>query len=51
MMNYGVVLYETGKVIDVFTTRSEAVQALREYEETDMDEGIYQPGFYDIKEM
>lgn len=49
--NYAVCCYENGDIIDVFNTRAEAVEALREYEESDMDEGIYEAGFYEIKEL
>lgn len=51
MKKYAVQCYETGTIIDVFNTREEAVEALREYEESDMNEGIYEAGFYEIKEM
>lgn len=50
-MKYAVRCYESGDIIDVFNTRAEAVEALQEYEESDMDEGIYEAGFYEIKEM
>lgn len=50
-MKYAVCCYESGDVIDVFATRGEAIEALREYEESDMDEGIYEAGFYEIKEL
>lgn len=48
-MKYAVCCYENGDVIDIFDTREEAVQALREFEESDMDEGVYEAGFYEIK--
>lgn len=50
-MKYAVCCYESGDVIDVFNTREEAVKAVREYEESDIDEGVYEAGFYEIKEM
>lgn len=51
MKKYAVCCYENGDVIDIFNTIEEAKQALTEYEEIDMDEGIYEAGFYEIKEV
>lgn len=50
-MKYVVCCYENGDVIDIFDTIEDAKQALREYEESDMDEGIYEAGVYEIKEL
>lgn len=50
-MKYAVCCYENGDVIDIFNTREEAVQALRDYEDIDMEEGVYEAGFYEIKEL
>lgn len=50
-MKYAILCYESGDIIDVFNTCAEAVEALREYEKSDMDEGIYEAGFYEIKKM
>ena len=40
--------FENGDVIDEFNTYEEAVDAMIAYEESDMEEGIYTPGFYEI---
>ena len=50
-MKYAVCCHENGDVIDIFDTMEEAKQALKEYEESDMDEGIYEAEFYEIKEV
>ena len=41
---------EAGNAIEEFFTREEAEQALKEYEEEDKREGIYEPNFYEITE-
>lgn len=39
---------EAGNVIAEFNTLNEAEQKLREYEEEDKQDGIYEPDFYEI---
>ena len=41
---------ETGTLIDVFSTRHEAEQALAFYEKQDKEDGNYTKDFYEIKE-
>lgn len=41
---------EAGNIIAIFDTENEAKKGLSEYEETDKKDGIYIPGFYEIKE-
>lgn len=40
---------ETGAIIDKFGTFEEALEAIKEYNETDKEEGTYTPDFYEIK--
>lgn len=51
MKKYAVCCFENGDIIDVFDTHEEAVNALTEFEENDLEEGIYEVGFYMIKEV
>lgn len=51
MKKYAVCYSENGDIIVVFNTRAEAAIALQGFEESDMDEGIYEAGFYEIKEL
>lgn len=51
MKYYAVTCHETGTIIDVFDTREEAVEALQSYEEQDMEEGIYEAGFYNVQPL
>lgn len=39
---------ETGSFIDEFETVGDALAAIRQYEEADKADGIYEPEFYDI---
>lgn len=39
---------EAGNKIDCFTTLEEAKRTLKEYEEQDKIDGIYEPDFYEI---
>lgn len=39
---------ETGSFIDEFETVGDALSAIRQYEEADKAEGIYERGFYDV---
>lgn len=39
---------EAGNYIDSFATEIEAQEALRNYEEQDKKDGIYEPDFYEI---
>ena len=41
--------YETGNVIDEFSTREEALQAIAGYEKEDKENGCYEDGFYAIR--
>lgn len=43
--------YESGTVIEIFDTREDAVECLKAFEEQDIEEGIYEPGFYEISEL
>jgi len=40
---------ETGAIIDQFDTFEEALEAIKEYNETDKEEGTYTPDFYEVK--
>lgn len=42
---------EAGNVIDRFESYEKAIQALRQYEESDKEEGIYTPDFYEVAEI
>ena len=46
MKKYVVRDFET----EIFDTREEAVECLKAFEEQDIEEGIYTPGFYEIAE-
>lgn len=50
MKKYVVRDFETGTPIEIFDTREEAVECLKAFEEQDIEEGIYTPGFYEIAE-
>lgn len=51
MKKFAVRDYETGTVIEVFNTREEAVQCLKKFEEQDIEDGIFEPGFYEVAEI
>ena len=51
MKRYGIQDREAGNLIDVFNTLSEAKMELSRYEESDKEDGIYEPDFYEIVEM
>ena len=51
MKKFAVRDYETGTVIEVFNTREEAVQCLKQFEEQDIEDGIFEPGFYEVAEI
>lgn len=42
---------QTGTLIDEFGTWIEAKEALEHYENIDMEEGNYEPDFYEIVKM
>ena len=42
---------ETGTGIDIFDTLEEAEKALEEYENDDIEEGVYMAHFYEIVEV
>lgn len=39
---------ETGTIIDEFKSIDEAKKAIENYEETDKEDGTYEPNFYDV---
>ena len=41
----------TGTRIDIFDTPEEAERALKEYEEDDIEEGVYMLDYYEIVEV
>ena len=41
---------EAGNIIEYFSTKEEAEQAIEEYEKADKAEGIYEPDFYEVAE-
>lgn len=43
--------YQAGNIIEVFDTHEEAVECLKSFEEQDMEEVIYEPGFYEVSEV
>ena len=42
---------ETGTRIDIFDTLEEAERTLKEYENDDIEEGVYMAHFYEIVEV
>lgn len=42
---------EAGNIIEYFSTKEEAEQAIEEYEKADKAEGIYEPDFYEVAEF
>ena len=40
---------ETGAIIDTFDTFEGALEAIKEYNDTDKEEGTYTPDFYEVK--
>jgi len=42
---------EAGNVIDQFSSYEEAMEAIRAYEESDKEYGIYEEDFYEVKEV
>ena len=48
-MNYQVEDYETGNIIEQFTTMAEAEAYCAKAEKQDKDDGNYTPGFYAIR--
>lgn len=51
MKKFAVRDFETGTVIEVFNTREDAVQCLKQFEEQDIEEGIFKPEFYEVAEI
>lgn len=43
--------YQEWNIIEVFDTYEEAVECIKSFEEQDIKEGIYEPGFYEITEL
>lgn len=43
--------YQAWNIIEVFDTHEEAVECLKAFEEQDIKEGIYEPGFYEVVEI
>ena len=41
----------TGTRIDIFDTLEEAERTLKEYENDDIEDGVYMAGFYEIVEV
>lgn len=48
-MKYSIIDSEAGNIIDTFATEAEAQHTIKEYEASDMKEGIYSKNFYSIK--
>lgn len=48
---YGIYCYENGVLIDKCESLEEAKETLAFYEECDINEGVYTPGFYEIKKI
>lgn len=49
-MKYVIRDSESGIVLDMFGEREEAEKALKKYEETDQEDGVYVDGAYEITE-
>lgn len=41
---------EAGNIIDYVASEEEGLKLIQEYEQTDREDGIYQPGFYELAE-
>ena len=51
MSVYAIQDKETGTRIDIFDTLEEAERTLKEFENDDIEEGVYMAGFYEIVEV
>ena len=51
MSVYAIQDRETGTRIDIFDTLEEAERTLKEYENDDIEEGVYMAHFYEIVEV